>query len=150
MDIEKLLRSLNAHRVRYVVIGAAAFPVHGYSRATLDMDLFIEPTTANVRRCLRALTAVGYDIADVTLDDMLHKKLLIRQYIIEADFHPFVTGVTFARVWRNRVKDRIGKTPAHFASLDDLIAMKKAARRPKDKEDLLYLRELKRRKAAKL
>jgi hypothetical protein len=33
MDTEGLLRSLNGHRVRYVVIGAAAFPIHGYARA---------------------------------------------------------------------------------------------------------------------
>ena len=32
MDTEGLLRSLNAHSVRYVIIGATAFPVHGYAR----------------------------------------------------------------------------------------------------------------------
>ena len=37
MDIERLLRLLNEHSVRYVVIGATAFPVHGYARATLDV-----------------------------------------------------------------------------------------------------------------
>lgn len=39
MDIPSLLKSLNAHDVRYVIIGATAFPVHGYSRATLDICL---------------------------------------------------------------------------------------------------------------
>ncbi len=38
MDIEGLLRSLNAHSVEYVIIGATAFPIHGYARATLDVD----------------------------------------------------------------------------------------------------------------
>ena len=41
MDTESLLKSLNAHNVEYVVVGATAFPVHGYSRATLDIDIFI-------------------------------------------------------------------------------------------------------------
>jgi len=50
--------------------------------------------------------------------------------------------VTFDEVWRQRVENRIGNTPAHFASLEDLIRMKQAAGRPKDLEDLLYLREL--------
>ena len=50
MDIESLLKSLNARSVRYVVIGATAFPVHGYARATLDIDIFIEPTAENGRR----------------------------------------------------------------------------------------------------
>ncbi|OPX17803.1 hypothetical protein BXT86_04530 [candidate division WOR-3 bacterium 4484_100] len=35
MEIENLLRLLNENRVRYVIIGASAFPIHGYTRATL-------------------------------------------------------------------------------------------------------------------
>jgi predicted nucleotidyltransferase len=44
VDIESLLRSLNDHSVEYVLIGATAFPVHGYARATLDVDIFIRAT----------------------------------------------------------------------------------------------------------
>lgn len=139
MDTESLLRSLNAHDVRYVVIGATAFPVHGYARATLDIDIFIEPTRVNASRTRAALLDVGYDLGDISVDDMLTKKLLVRQYILETDVHPFVTGVTFDEVWRNRVVDQIGETHASFASLDDLIKMKRAAGRPKDLEDLRAL-----------
>lgn len=139
MDTESLLRSLNALDVRYVVIGATAFPVHGYARSTLDIDIFIEPTATNAERALAALAKVGYDVSDVSIDDLLTKKLLIRQYILETDIHPFVAGVTFDNVWRHRVEDRIGDTPASFASLDDLIRMKRAAGRPKDLEDLRVL-----------
>jgi predicted nucleotidyltransferase len=51
MDVERLLRSLNDHRVRYVVIGATAFPVYGFSRVTFDVDIFIEATQTNAKRC---------------------------------------------------------------------------------------------------
>jgi len=144
MDTESLLQSLNAHRVRYVVIGATAFPVHGYARATLDIDIFIHSTPINARRTLAALAAIGYDVSDVTEADLLTKKLLIRQYALETDIHPFVAGTTFATVWRNRVRSRIGKTPANFAGLNDLIRMKRAAGRPKDQEDLRVLLKLRR------
>lgn len=144
MDTESLLQSLNAHRVRYVIIGATAFPVHGYARATLDIDIFIDPTPANARRTLTALADVGYDVSDVTETDLRTKKLLIRQYSLETDIHPFVAGATFDTVWRNRVRSRIGKTRAGFASLNDLITMKRAANRPKDQEDLRVLLKLKR------
>lgn len=143
MDPEGLLRSLNAHRVRYVVIGAAAFPVHGYARATLDIDILIDATPANARRTLIALREVGYDVTDVTLEDLLTKKLLIRQYILETDIHPSAVGVTFEEVWKNRVRDKIGATPANFAGLDELIRMKQAAGRPKDVDDLRVLLRLK-------
>ena len=142
MDIEGLLKSLNAHSVRYVVIGATAFPVHGYARATLDLDLFIEPTTENASRARAALVAFGYDMSDVSVDEMLEKKILIRQFMLETDLHPFVKGASFDEVWARRVEDRIGETPAAFAGLDDLIRMKEAAGRPKDLEDLRVLRKL--------
>jgi predicted nucleotidyltransferase len=145
MEVEGLLKLLKEHRVRFVIIGATAFPVHGYSRATLDIDLFIEPTPRNAKRARDALRAFGYDMSDVSVDDLLTKKLLIRQYIVETDIHPFVKGTTFGRVWANKVKARFGRTFVWFAALDDLIQMKEAAGRPKDKEDLKFLRRLRRR-----
>jgi predicted nucleotidyltransferase len=143
MHTEKLLKLLKENRVKFVIIGATAFPVHGYSRATLDVDIFIKPEIANARRTLKALKEFGYDVTDVTIDDLLTKKVLIRQYLIETDIHPVVKGMRFERVWKNKVKARFGKTFVWFASLDDLIAMKRAAGRTKDLEDLKYLQRLK-------
>src|SRR3989304_2694985 len=145
MDKENLLKLLNERRVDYVVIGAAAFPMHGYARATLDIDLFIRASPENARQTLDALTAFGYDTRDLTLQDLLTKKVLIREYSLETDIHPFVKGVTFDHVWENRVSGAINGVPVSFPSLDDLIQMKKAAGRPKDQEDpkpLLKIREM--------
>jgi predicted nucleotidyltransferase len=128
-----------------VIIGATAFPVHGYARATLDVDVFIEDTPENAARVREALLEFGYDLSDVSVDDLRTKKVLIRQYLLEVDVHPFVKGVTFAEVWQRRVEDRIGETTAPFASLDDLIRMKEAAGRPKDIEDLRALHRLRRK-----
>jgi len=142
VDIESLLKSLNDHSVEYVVIGATAFPVHGYARATLDVDVFIRATPENAQRTRRALTAFGYDLTEVTDDELLTMKVLIRQCLVETDIHPFVRGVTFDEIWSRRVHDRTGQTPTAFAGLDDLIRMKEAAGRPKDLEDLRVLRRL--------
>ena len=143
MNAEKLLKSLKENKVKFVVIGATAFPVHGYSRATLDIDIFIKPEKTNAQRTLKALEQFGYDVTDLTVDELLTKKVLIRQYLIETDIHPTVKGVTFETIWKNKVKARFGKTFVWFASLDDLIKMKKAASRPQDLEDLKYLLQLK-------
>jgi len=143
MQTEQLLKLLKENHVKFVVIGATAFPVHGYSRATLDVDIFIEPEKENAQKTWKALKEFGYDVTDITIEDLLTKKVLIRQYLVETDIHPLVKGITFDRVWRNKVKARFGKTFVWFASLDDLITMKKAASRPKDIEDLKYLRPLK-------
>ena len=146
MDTEHLLRLLKEHKVRFVIIGATAFPVHGYSRATLDIDLFIEPNEINAKRTRESLKSFGYDVSDITVDDLLTKKVLIRQYLVETDVHPFVKGVSFDQVWTNKVKAKFGDIFVWFASLDDLIKMKKAAGRPKDDEDLKFLCRLKQKK----
>ena len=145
MDSEQLLKLLKENHVKFVIIGATAFPVHGFSRATLDIDIFIKPEKTNAQRTLKALKEFGYDVTDLTIDELLTKKVLIRQYLIETDIHPIVTGATFEKVWKNKVKAKFGKTFVWFASLDDLITMKKAASRTKDVEDLKYLLKLKKR-----
>jgi predicted nucleotidyltransferase len=150
MDVEELLKLLKGHKVRFVIIGATAFPVYGYSRATLDTDIFIEPNPANAERTRKALAMFGYDVADISVEDLLTKKVLIRQYLVETDIHPFVTGTTFESIWAHKVKGKLGDTFVWFASLDDLIKMKKAAGRAKDLEDLKYLLGLKRKRRRKM
>lgn len=142
MDTEKLLKLLKEYKVSFVVIGATAFPVYGYSRATLDIDIFIKPEKSNAQKAWKALEKFGYDLSDVTVDELLSKKLLIRQYALETDIHPFVKGTTFKTVWKNKVKAKFGNTFVWFASLEDLIKMKRAAGRPRDLEDLKYLLQL--------
>jgi predicted nucleotidyltransferase len=139
MDIEELLGLLKEHKVDFVIIGATAFPVYGYVRATLDTDIFIRPERSNAEKTLAALSEFGYDMSDVTVDDLLKKKILIRQYIVEVDFHPFVKGSDFDTVWNRKVESEFGNIKVFFASLDDLIEMKRAAGRAKDIEDLKYL-----------
>ena len=146
MDIENLLKLLNENKVKFLVIGASAFPHHGYARATLDIDIFIENSRENGQQTLAALKAFGYDVADISIDDLLTKKILIRQYILETDIHPFVAGVTFDEVWAHREEGKIRSQPVYFPSLDDLIRMKQAAGREKDREDLKILLRLKEKK----
>lgn len=121
------------------MIGASAFPVYGYARATLDIDLFVRPSVENIRKVIKALQEFGYDLTDLSADDFLKNKILIRQYIVEADIHPFVKGITFEEAWANRISAKFGDTEAFFPSLDDMIKMKKAAGRAIDLEDLKYL-----------
>jgi predicted nucleotidyltransferase len=146
MDTEGLIRLLKEHKVDFVIIGATAMPVYGYARATLDIDIFIRPERLNAERTLESLKAFGYDMSDISVDDLLRKKLLIRQYNVETDIHPFVKGITFEKIWKNKVTAHLGRTSVYFASLDDLIEMKKEAGRPQDLQDLKYLKKLKQKR----
>jgi len=154
MDIRTLLQSLLDHDVKFLVIGAWALPAHGYERMTNDVDIFFEPTRANAQRVVDALKAVGYDgIEELPMETILTKKVLMREYALQADTHPFVKGMSFRDAWNGRVKTEIKGLKVFVPSLDSLIAMKKAAGRARDREDLRVLEKVrektsKRRKKA--
>lgn len=59
---ELILAALNAHDVRYVVVGGFAVAAYGVIRATDDLDLVIEPDWANAGRLAKALESI--DAAD--------------------------------------------------------------------------------------
>lgn len=146
MDTERLLKLLNENKAVFLVIGASAFPVYGYARATLDIDLFVKPDIMNIKKVMKALKEFGYDLMDLSPEDFSNNKILIRQYELEADFHPFVKGITFDEAWKNRISAKFGETFVNFPSLDDMIKMKKAAGRNLDLEDLKYLTDIKKGK----
>lgn len=147
MDTENLLRLLKENKAIFVVIGATAFPVYGYARATLDLDLFVKPELTNIKRVIKALKKFGYDLMDLSPEEFLKNKILIRQYTVEADIHPFVRGISFDEVWKNKIKAKFGETEVYFPSLNDMIKMKKAAGRAIDREDLKYLKRIKSKKS---
>lgn len=143
--IESLLASLNAADVRYVIIGATAFAAYGWVRATADLDLFVDADPANLERLRRTLQDFGYDVEDASVEDFGRFKILLRQYDLPLDLHPFVAGISsFEEVWSRRTQSDLGAVQASFASLEDLIAMKRAAGRPKDAEDLRQLERIQR------
>ena len=144
MTVSQLLRLLVDHKAKFVVIGAYALPAHGYSRSTYDIDIFYEPTKANIKRVIEALKECGYlAVEDLTEEQLTKKKTLFRQYVLDTDIHPFVAGVTFADVWKTKRETKIEGVKVYVPSLDNLIAMKKAAGRTKDLADLEYLEEIK-------
>ena len=40
-DFKELLRLLNSHQVKYLIIGGYAVAYHGYPRATANIDVWI-------------------------------------------------------------------------------------------------------------
>ncbi|MGH9197937.1 MAG: nucleotidyl transferase AbiEii/AbiGii toxin family protein [Acidimicrobiia bacterium] len=59
--IQKLFAALNDENVQYILVGAVALDVLGIGRLTEDIDLFIDPSPANVERLRAALSRVWKD-----------------------------------------------------------------------------------------
>ena len=55
-DFEEFIECLNAHSVRYLIVGGYAVGFHARPRATKDLDVLVDRSAANARRVLDALT----------------------------------------------------------------------------------------------
>ena len=64
-NLRELLFELNAHEVRYLVIGGYAVFVHGQPRMTKDLDVFVESSPDNAAALFRALAAFGATLSPI-------------------------------------------------------------------------------------
>jgi hypothetical protein len=76
-DFEEFIAALNAHGVRYVIVGAHAVAHHARPRATKDLDVFLDRELAIAYRFLSALREfyraadLGYTPEDITDSDWI-------------------------------------------------------------------------------
>ena len=54
-DYEEMLQFLADEKVKFLLVGAYALAAHGYPRATMDIDIWVMPSTENAEAVLRAL-----------------------------------------------------------------------------------------------
>lgn len=142
-DHLRLYKSLDRHRVKYLIIGGVAAIVYGVPRPTLDIDIFIEPTFRNAEKLLKALKDAGFGTASLTSpQQVIDNELTVFEDYIRLDVFTKVKGIRFEKAWKRRVIKKINSVPVKFASLEDIISSKKASKRNIDKEDLKLLKQL--------
>ncbi len=146
-DYEEFIAALDAHGVRYLVVGAHAVALHALPRATRDLDIWLDTSPANARKALKALkdffpgAELGYTAADLADPESI---IQLGVAPVRIDLLPRILGARFQTAWKNRVKARFGAAEAYFIGLEDLIRSKAAAGRPQDLADLQVLRRAKR------
>lgn len=62
-DLKSLVRALNQHGVDYLLIGGYALSVHGYFRATTDIDVMVPATEESGRKVREALMLLPDEVA---------------------------------------------------------------------------------------
>lgn len=78
--LRDLVHALNEEGVGYFLFGGQAVNLHGIPRFTEDIDLFIDPTAANVERLRRALRRVWHDpaIDEIRVEDLAGEYAVVR------------------------------------------------------------------------
>jgi hypothetical protein len=137
-----LLTRLAEGQVDFVVVGGVAAVAHGSVAFTQDLDIAYAPDIANLDRLAAVLVDVDARLRGVT-DDVPFipdgralrstRILTLTTPLGWIDLLAQPDGAPVYETLRDRaVRQRIAGVDVRVASLDDLIAMKKAAGRPKD------------------
>jgi predicted nucleotidyltransferase len=140
--LAQVLGALHEHRLEAVLIGNAAAAIHGAPVTTLDFDFMFRDTPTNMRK----LKAVATDLRATILRPFYPVSKLYRVVNedtgLQADFMPVIHGVRSFEGLRSRADARdIDGLRLLVASLDDIIASKKAAGRDRDKAVLSILEQ---------
>lgn len=138
-----IYRSLNKHKVKYILIGGMAAIIYGSPRLTKDTDIFIEPTLENCKRLVAALQSVNFGTANLTsAEKVLKNEVSMFKDYRRLDVLTKVKGISFKEVWPRRVIRRLEGVRLFVISLPDLIVSKKAAAREIDKYDVKTLKKV--------
>ena len=145
---EQIVAALNGGGVAYVIVGGIAVAAHGVVRATRDVDLVPEPSTANLQRLAATLGALG---AEHPFDGPLTGSSLARPISFKLNTRHGEVQVLnrmpavppFAQLRAAAISVDVGDgTVATVCSLTDLRVMKLASGRPRDLVDVAELDEL--------
>lgn len=137
-DFLDLLRAFIDADVRFLVVGAYALAHHGRPGATGDLDVWVEPSPENAVRVLRALTAFGAPLTDVTRDDFARPGVVFQISLPprRIDVLTELTGLEFTDAWASRESGRFGDLTVDFIGREAFIRNKRATGRLKDLGDI--------------
>jgi len=137
-DYEDLFSTLNAYKIKYLVVGAHAVMFYSVPRFTKDLDVWIPAALNDPRRVFEALKAYGAPLKGIRPSDFLDTKLFLQIGVapVRVDILVEVPGASAEEAWKHRKRSRYGKAPINLLGLAELIKTKRAAARPQDKLDL--------------
>jgi hypothetical protein len=154
LDPELLVKSLAAHDVAYVLIGAMAARLQGFARMTADADITPARDKSNLIRlasALRDLNArvytdgvpdgLAFDVSAATLARAEIWNLVTDAGRLDIVFTP--AGTTgYADLISDAVRFRVFGVDIEAARLEDILRSKAAADRPQDRQDVLLIRQM--------
>lgn len=140
-DLLAVCRALNAESVRYVLIGGFAVILHGFVRATKDIDLLVDASPENVQRLKRALSGLPDNAIALIADDEVERYKVVRiADEIVIDLLKDACGVDYDRASRGGVETKIVEGVPIPIGRKELLIETKQTVRPSDAADVHFLR----------
>lgn len=137
-DFSEFLKLLNDHHVEYLLVGGLAVAIHGYPRATADMDVWVARNRTNAERIVACLREFGFDMPDLTPELFEDPERIIRmgEAPLRIEILMDIDGVTFDECVVRAESQNVDGTLVPVISLNDLKENKRASGRAKDLDDL--------------
>ncbi len=139
-DFRDFLNALNKAEVRYILVGGYSVVLHGYSRTTGDMDIWMERTSENYERICKAFQIFGMPLFDMTESNFLsHPSWDVFTFgtpPVAIDIMVKIEGLNFEDIFQKAIYFEDDDLKIRTINRNDLIAAKKIAGRAKDINDL--------------
>ena len=139
-DFRDFIAALNNNQVRYILVGGYSVILHGYSRTTGDMDLWVERSKDNYLKIKNAFEEFGMPFFDMTEENFLHHPnwdvFTFGVPPVAIDLMIGIEGFNFQEVFDRSIIFKDDELNIRVIHKNDLISAKKKAGRSKDLDDL--------------
>lgn len=138
----ELIRTLENEKVEYVLIGGFAIILHGFVRATQDVDLFVNPTEENIEQLRSSLKRLYKDnsIDEITLSEL--QKYPVIRYGTDLGFYIDIIIAIGEKFSYNDLESEtieLESCKVRIATPKTLYKLKKNTHREIDQLDIKFL-----------
>ncbi len=143
-DFLEFIQALQQNEVEYLLVGGYAVILHGYTRTTGDMDIWVLPSKENYRKLAKAFQAFGMPVFDMTEENFLDTSkfdvFTFGTSPVSIDIMTKVKGLSFEEVFPEATLIELDEGLAvRLIGLGDLLKAKRASGRAKDFDDIRHL-----------
>jgi hypothetical protein len=143
-DFKEFAALLHAKGVEYLLIGGYALAAHGHPRYTGDIDFWINPSPANLRRLLDVLTEFGFGSLGLKEQDFSGDNVIQLGYPPgRIDLLTQIDGVHFSECWLRKLTFVTDSVSLNLIGREDFKTNKRAVGRLKDLADIEAIERLK-------
>ena len=137
----EMLSILAEEKAEFLVVGGYAVAMHAEPRFTKDLDIWYKPTKANAAKVWRALVRFGAPMEGVSAADLADPKVFFQIGVapVRIDMIAAVQPLDFNAAKARAVNATFENANMPILSFDDLLASKRFADRPQDREDVKAL-----------
>ena len=143
---KSIFEALGKAGVEYLIVGGVAVNLYGYNRFTGDIDILLALTPKNLEKMDKLMRKLGY----IERLPVSVKEKGLKAYTFISDGKPQLDidiiiheSMDFLKYSKQKTVIEVWEMELPVIHIDDLIGMKKAANRAKDRLDLEALIQLK-------